>query len=479
MASFARRTLLAMAGLSVLVVGLAACASSPTSTLARPADPVVLTGTSVPSLASTPANRVVAFRAGASGGWTQIPVQVDERLTTNVVNIYGWAPGSKALLYSSSLDVPVNVYADPTTFVGADPNTNVDSDDEIAFMARDAGLQATDTSTPPANTVGKGVEVAIKDPLDPLGSGYVYLFASNGALDPGAGARYVTYDFKLNSGDYKTTYARSGSWFGNGENSTVRGATYTTHFADRWLQDSLTLTQGDRPDQDLVDRFKYGISGNNCLRTEDTFDVEEGAFVVNKSGPVRALRSYVGANSGPSTMNTHVFYDRAVYVRTDLRVHDIPNIMWRMDLNPSTAAGMVYRKPELPNGIVAGAGARFEVPTAATWWTEHGSQGGLAVSVGVDTNYNPALYARYVEGTGAAADTCTGDGQSFGESGVLAVPILCTDAGNPTNASSPCTNRFAANVRWVATANTATAADLQRIAEEGRAPLTTTTRALT
>jgi hypothetical protein len=478
MSTSRRRGVLALVGAVVLAAGLSSCASAPTSTLARPADPVVLTGASVPSLASAPANRLVAFRAGANGGWTQIPVQVDERLTTTVAAIYGWPAGTKAWLYPTSLDVPVNVYADPGTFVGADPDPSLDGDDEIAFMARDAGLQATDVTTAPAGTVGKGVEVAVKDPLDPAGAGFVYLFAGNGTLDPGAGAHYVSYDFKLNSGAYKTTY--NTLWGPNTEDSTVRGSTYTTHFASRWLEDSLTLTQGDRPAQDLVDRFMYDISGSNCARTEDTFDAEEGAFVVNKVGPVRALRSYVGANSGPNTQNTHVFYDQAVYVHTDLRVHDIPNIQWQMDLQRPAATGMVYRRPEVPAGITVGAGERFEVPTPASWWTLQGTQGGVAVSVGTTTNMNPppTIYARYDE-SARPPDRCTGDSELYGDAGVVAFPLPCTDPGGGYNPATPCTNRFAADIRWVATSNTATPADLQRTAEQGKAPLTFTTRALT
>ncbi len=38
-----------------------------------------------------------------------------------------------------------------------------------------------------------------------------------------------------------------------------------------------------------------------------TFSAAEGAFIVNKSGPVRALRAYIGANSGPYTGRLHVF----------------------------------------------------------------------------------------------------------------------------------------------------------------------------
>ena len=60
------------------------------------------------------------------------------------------------------------------------------------------------------------------------------------------------------------------------------------------------------------------------MRSEDTFNDAEGAFIANKSGPVRAIRSYIGANSGPLTVRQHVFYERREDITTYLRVHAIP-----------------------------------------------------------------------------------------------------------------------------------------------------------
>ena len=41
---------------------------------------------------------------------------------------------------------------------------------------------------------------------------------------------------------------------------------------------------------------------------------------------MRAIRSYIGANSGPLTQREHVFYDGRSDVRTFLRVHAIPGL---------------------------------------------------------------------------------------------------------------------------------------------------------
>ena len=82
----------------------------------------------------------------------------------------------------------------------------------------------------------------------------------------------------------------------------------------------------------------------HCGRSNATFADEEGAFVANIDGPVRAIRSYVGANSGPLTQRTHLMYRDSIDVVTDLRVHDIPAIMDFLDFS---AAATGHDLPEL------------------------------------------------------------------------------------------------------------------------------------
>ena len=125
-----RLALLAAAGMAL---GATGC------TLNRPEDPVVLTGAQVPALSSVAAGDVVAFRWLQS--WEQVPVQVDERKTVDFGAVYNGTP----------MGFSTTVYADPNTFTGADSNGNVDSDDEVAFMSKDVGLEAPgDATTRPA-----------------------------------------------------------------------------------------------------------------------------------------------------------------------------------------------------------------------------------------------------------------------------------------------------------------------------------------
>jgi hypothetical protein len=455
----------ALAGALVVTVAgsLTACEPDPVrSTLQRPADPVVLTGSDVPALAGTAPGRLVAFRA-SSDGWTQVPVQVDERLDTTMANVYGLPPTQT--FYGSSIDVPVNVYADPGTFVGPDPDTTIDADDELVFMARDAGGEAGDVAAPPG-TAGTGVEVQLDDPDDPDGTGYVYLFGSDGSLDPSAGQQYVDYDFRLLSGDYKTTYKRTDG--PNPEDSTVTGATYTAHTSDRWLMDSITLTHGSKPGVDLVDRMKYDIPVL-CLRNENTFNDEEGAFVVNRSGPVRALRSYVGANSGPNTQNTHAFYDMSVESTVDLRVHTIPTVGAHLDLN-AEASGMTLRDPAIPDGVLIDGVPESPPQTEPTWWTVSGPQGGLAASAVYDTDAAEPASRWYEDDTTPANWQCTGDGQAIGDTGAVSPAVACTDPG------LGCTQHFSVRYRIVAMPAGLAPSQLQEVAEHGLRPLTVTVR---
>ncbi len=82
-----------------------------------------------------------------------------------------------------------------------------------------------------------------------------------------------------------------------------------------------------------------------CGRSNITFKDAEGAFVANVDGPLRAIRSYVGANSGPYTQRTIFFYRDRLDIVTDLRVHAIPGIVDSLDWS-TAAIGMTYRSTE-------------------------------------------------------------------------------------------------------------------------------------
>ncbi len=369
----------------------------------RPADPIVLAGSRLPTLVGAPPRRVVAFRW--AGGWKQVPVQVDERAQVDLGAAYDQSPAGVTTL----------AYTDPGTFIGPDPNPNLDADDQVAIMSRDSGSRAAGDRNPSGTLAGSGVELRVRDPLAQGQVGYLYLFRSGGSRDPSAGRQYVDYDFQLLSGAYKQTYdTESGP---NPENTTVDSPYYDQHFSDRWIDDQLRLHAGHATGVDILDRHKNLFAPGNCVRSEDTFSDGEGAFVANKSGPVRAIRTYVGANSGPYTERQHIFYDRREDITTFLRVHPIPGVMDFFDYSPA-ASGMTYRNTRNPAGVRIDGVPDAPTSGAFDWEQVSGSQGGMSIvnSFAADTPLTVGSY--YLDDSSPGETQCTGDGAAYGASGL-------------------------------------------------------------
>jgi hypothetical protein len=398
---------------AALLVGLLGAAAAGAATLDRPADPVIFTGAEVPELSGIAPGELVAWCY--LGGWQQVPVQVDERAPVDLATIYNMDP----------LGVVEVVYTDAGTFTGADPDPTLDVDDEIVFMARHAGDRPPTFSEPAGVITGSGIEIELSDPLD-AGSGYLYLFRQDGSLDPGAGGPLVSYTFDLLSGDYLTTYSLlSGP---NPEDSIAVSADYGHHFSDRWIDDELWILAGAGSGVDILDRHKNLFAPGNCSRSEDTFSLGEGAFVANKSGPVRAIRSYLGANSGPLTQRDHLFYERRHDITTHLRVHAIPGVMDFFDYSPS-ASGMRYRNDLNPSGVTIDGVPDEIVSGALTWELVDGTPGSLVIVPRLETDLAGLVETSYYLDAADPSDIqCTGDAFAYGSSGLwIASPIPCTD----------------------------------------------------
>jgi hypothetical protein len=365
----------------------------------------VIEGSDLSELNGVTPDRIVAFRY--LSGWVQIPVQVDERAVNDFGVVYDSTP----------IGITTLAYTDTGTFTGADPDTGFDNDDELVFMAKDAGDPATWPTPDPSGVVpGSRVEVVITDPLT-FETGYVYLFESDGFLDPGAGVDYVTYTFSLLSGPYLTTYNTTTG--PNPENSVVVTSAYRTHFSDRWIRDEVNVYAGGATGHEILDRHKNLFSPGNCARSENTFSAGEGAFFANIDGPVRAIRSYMGANSGPLTQRDHFFYQNRHDIKTYLRVHAISGVMDFYDYSPA-AVGMSYYNDLNTGGVdIDGIPTETVIPGQIVWEMVTGTQGTLVHTTSVTNDIPGFSYTSYyLDDESPPVTQCTGDEEAYGASGM-------------------------------------------------------------
>lgn len=401
----------------------------------RGSDPVVLKGSQAGDLAGVAPGNIVAFSYNG-GNWSQIPVQVDERKTINLRTLYPTAGGYVSNATASTILPMVEVYADPLTRVGADTIPTLDADDEVAFMAGDSGGKAPIDSDPSGVVPRSGERIEVDDPLTDEAA-YVYLFRSDGSLVPSAGMSYVNYDFKPTNipvgGSLINNYGYHNS--ANPENSTVTTNSYYAHSSDRWIDDQLKVTDGGSSGVDVLDRVKALFSPGYCGRSENTFsgnwtrgsDTDEGSFIANKSGPVRAIRSYIGANSGPYTQRDHIFYADRMDVKTYLRVHPIPSIMAFMDYAPA-ASGMVYRSSKDQSGFTIDGVPDDYLQTVLPgiedgtpyWEQVSGVQGTLDMVTLVNANAPNLVTSSYwLDDSTPETQQCTGDAFAYGSSGLM------------------------------------------------------------
>lgn len=463
------RSVAALSASLLLVVGLTACESRYGATLNQPDDPIVLTGADTPELVGADPQHVVGF-SWDGDAWHQIPVQVDERDMVSPGEIYHRAPANYPKLKGTSTVYEILVYTPPAastadytvfpTYTPADSDPTVDADDEIVFMAYDSGKVAPQGTALPAGVDAASRQVVTAtDPLASANVGTVYLFTSSTLTGGSAGTTGVDYTFSLDSGDYKSTYKMGGiapapnnvSGY-NPESSTVATPSYEMGFSDRWINDSLKITRGGASGEELLDRTNYFATKVNCLRTEDTFSGKlstPGAFIANISGPVRAIRSYMGANSFTYTNVTHTFYASREDVKINLIGHEgLPGFGLATDLNTGLA-GMTYTdaaNTALTIDGVADAHTSVSATTGAgalppSWQVVQGPAGSVISSRKLETSIDGlVMSSTYADASPNTPRPCTGDTTSWGTHGYeINSPVNHVPDMDPTRVTDPAT----------------------------------------
>lgn len=431
----------------------------------RNCDPVVLTGTDAACMQGEMPDDIVAFKY-QSGNWIQIPIQIDERVLLDIsapydsVELEDIRMMGNECLRNSTRDTTWNVlfYADSETHTGADTVATFDGDDELVFMSKDAGDQSMATTYPTGTIQGSVCEIAFTDPLEMDAIvGYIYLFLQDGSLDQAAGVDYITYDFTYKSDsiyldDYIECVIDDPNV--NPEESTISTNNYTLGFTRRWQEDLLRIKAGNATEVDILDRHQIFINAGTCGSTEDRFSGSEGAHIAAIDGPIRAIRSVMGAASGPFTHLDILATECQVRYNMFFRLHPANGFNDVYDMSDSARDVLTYYSERNQGGaLVDGNAEALDNQDPDEWALYEGTAGSLIISwdyetdmtidtVGLryDNGNGPAdcdIRAYYDDDGAGASHPCTGDGFAYGSSGFTLRTKQCTDYRYDNNNQYP------------------------------------------
>jgi hypothetical protein len=384
----------------------------------------------------TPIDRLLGYRWDASSrSFKQIPFQVDEQFTRYLDNsasgfsVYSgddehttYAFDREGFRYTKSdpydpAHPDAVCQAKPASLPAYDPVKGLDSNDELAFMASDAGPQAPSDAPAPAGIEGVK-QVAVTDPTNPSAAPtYVYVMkASASGPKPAFNADngYVSYKrdpgadtFALSESSYEGYGNAAAGPYCDADGHVVRnpdgslaqrrrrprdGATITTsrykyRYDGRWLMTKIQISGdgGKTYGRDLVDRWKArafaqdAASETPCCgyEEEDTNWGGSSTLLGERVGPVRAIRETWGADSGTNVVRRETFYRDQMQQRSWLRVHVIPpldGIYAQWDFN-STAVNRFYNSQldlSKPEGVAIDGKndevfGNFDDPCNANW----------------------------------------------------------------------------------------------------------------
>jgi hypothetical protein len=242
-------------------------------------------GTFLPTPPATgvPVDEIAAYRWDGSQ-FTEIPVQVDQMYPYCLAN-----PNSDFGIYSGT-DLELTYAWDVESWKMTsgtcskeyaagdgpvpDPVPTLDDDDEIVFMASDAGSQAPVGATEPAGATDSQA-IVITDPLDPATLRYVYLFRKPGGSSFDVSNGYVAYVRDANADEYIDRYSfPSGDPEQLGSSNTGYGPNldgdvcvplpqHNSAADDRFPRDGVTISTGS---------YKWHASGRWMVRSLQVAD---------------------------------------------------------------------------------------------------------------------------------------------------------------------------------------------------------------
>lgn len=364
-------------------------------------DPDFQSSDFVPPENATPVDRLLGYSWNGDS-FEQIPFQVDEMFTRYLSNNNsGFAFYSETDQHTTyafdregfrwqDSDPNNPCLAQPSSEVAADPVQGLDTDDELVFMARDAGAQAPQAATLPAG-IEDSYEVVVTDPANQAAS-FVYLMKAEENGPDAAFTKdngYVRYERDADSNVFlfsESSYdnygaAPKGPWYDPetgvcnddpaeykqhrpGDQATITTPRYRFRYEGRWLMTELNISGSEEGDwtysPDVVDQWKARAFQQTpdgqtpCCGYEEEVNNWGGSSILmgERSGPVRTIRETWGADSGTNVVRREVFYRDEIRLISFLRVHVIPpgdGIYAQWDYN----AGMMtrYYNPQNPDGV--------------------------------------------------------------------------------------------------------------------------------
>ena len=367
--------------------------------------PEVATGSTLG--AGVPVDRLLGYRWDGRK-YVQIPFQVDELATRYLSNnasgfsVYSWSDQHPTYVFDqerfrwTAEDATDPCHAVPRDGIetSSDPVPGLDTNDEVAFMASDAGEAApADAALPKGAAAVK--PVAIADPSNPGAPRFVYVVlasdkgpkpafnSSNGYVRYEPDADSDTFLFSESSyADYGNTY--KGAWFDEStqtcvtndpkqhrpkDTAWVRTPRYSFRYDGRWLMTELHVAPKAtnkldakkwKYGPDLIDQWKARAFQQRpggetpCCGYEEEVNNWGGSSILMgvKAGPVRVIRATWGADSSTNNIRTEIFYRDEIREIDYLRVHVIPpfdGIYSQWDYNAGNVTR--YYNPWVPAGV--------------------------------------------------------------------------------------------------------------------------------
>lgn len=347
-------------------------------------DPVVVVGGNLDSYLGVPLDELVLYGFFEGEVWRPVPFQIDEVVIT----------GSSYVSFEDGL---------------------LDENDEVLFMGADAG-QSVPAENWPADEEARlypRYAITVTDSLAGGSQGWLYLYRSTTLTR--AVESYVAWSEPL---------------------QTMTAVSYTASFSPNEHLGFSNLTLNGQP-VDVLDRQKLRVEvtlylgpfpfSNTVYSEEDVADLLGVPLTVTLPvvGPVRAV--------GGGDLQKVAFYGSHFELAVNAPLTDVISNSVRihfdearvsLDWNDPAVTGMApatYYNSVLAVGVPVDGTPDSVLSAAPDWYETAGAAGGLVTVLAVDPGNG--LLSNYYKDNGMVDPADTGDGRSFGDSGLqIAAP---------------------------------------------------------